>query len=51
MIGQEDRVAVAITIIDPKWSGPVSVYKVFTFRPGENVDCVDESYARQVLAA
>ena len=56
MIEREDRVAVAITIINPQWSGPVSVYKVFTFRPGENVvvrmnDCVDESYARQVLAA
>jgi ketosteroid isomerase-like protein len=56
MIEQEDRVAVATTIVDPNWSGPVSIFKVFTFRPGESVvvrmnDCIDESYARQVLAA
>jgi ketosteroid isomerase-like protein len=56
MIEQEDRVAVAITIVDPSWSGPVNIFKVFTFRPGEGVvvrmnDCIDESYARQVLAA
>jgi hypothetical protein len=41
---------------EPDWSGPVKVFKVFTFRAGENVvvqmnDCIDESYALQVLAA
>ncbi len=51
-----DRVAVAVTIVNPEWSGPVSVFKVFTFRPGDDVvvrlnDCIDESYALQVLAA
>jgi SnoaL-like domain len=56
MIEQEDRVAVATTIVDPGWSSPVSIFKVFAFRPGESVvvrmnDCIDESYARQVLAA
>jgi ketosteroid isomerase-like protein len=56
MIEQEDRVAVAITIADPNWSSPVPIFKVFTFRPGGSLvvrmnDCIDESYARQVLAA
>jgi ketosteroid isomerase-like protein len=56
MIEQGERVAVEITVVNPDWSGPVSVFKVFTFRPGENVvvrlnDCIDESYALQVLAA
>jgi ketosteroid isomerase-like protein len=55
-IEERDRVAVGVTITDPGWSGPVKVFRVFTFRPGENVvvrmnDCVDESYALQVLAA
>jgi ketosteroid isomerase-like protein len=56
VIEQGDRVAVGFTIHNPAWSGPVNTFKVFTFRPGENVvvrmnDCVDESYALQVLAA
>jgi ketosteroid isomerase-like protein len=56
MIEEGDRVAVAVTIESPEWSGPVEVYKVFAFQPGTNVvvrmnDCIDESYARQVLAA
>jgi ketosteroid isomerase-like protein len=56
MIEQGDRVAVEFTVANPDWSGPVTLFKVFTFRPGENVvvrlnDCVDESYALQVLAA
>jgi hypothetical protein len=55
MIEQGDRIAVEITIADPEWSGPVSVYKVFTFRADDVVirlnDCIDESYALQILAA
>jgi hypothetical protein len=56
MIEQGDRIAVEITIASPEWSGPVSVYKVFSFRPGDDIvirlnDCIDESYALQVLAA
>jgi len=56
MIEQGDRVAAEITIENPRWSGPVRHYKVFAFRPGEDVvvrlnDCIDESYALQVLAA
>ena len=40
----------------PEWSGPVTMFKVFTFDPrGALVvrlnDCIDESYALQVLAA
>ena len=55
-IEEGDRVAVEVTITDPEWSGPVKVFKVFGFRAGENVvvrmnDCIDESYALQVLSA
>ena len=55
-IERGDRVAVALTISDPGWSLPVETYKVFTFREGSNVvvrlnDCLDESYALQVLVA
>ena len=51
-----DRVAVALTVTDPGWSLPVETYKVFTFREGSDVvvrlnDCLDESYALQVLVA
>jgi ketosteroid isomerase-like protein len=51
-----DRVAVEMTILAPEWSGPVQMFKVFTFAPGSDVvmrlnDCIDESYALQVLAA
>jgi hypothetical protein len=51
-----DRVAVALTMTDPGWSLPVETYKVFTFRNGSDVvvrlnDCLDESYALQVLVA
>ena len=54
LIEDGDRVAVETTVLAPEWSGPVTVYKVFTFRPGSDVvvqmnDCIDESYARQVL--
>jgi ketosteroid isomerase-like protein len=56
LIEDGERVAVELTILAPEWSGPVSLFKVFTFRPGEDVvvrmnDCIDESYALQVLAA
>jgi ketosteroid isomerase-like protein len=56
LIEAGDRVAVELTILAPEWSGPVSMFKVFTFEPGEDVvvrmnDCIDESYALQVLAA
>jgi ketosteroid isomerase-like protein len=56
LIEQGDRVAVEVTVVDPQWSGPVTMFKVFTFRPGEDKavrlnDCIDESYARQILAA
>lgn len=55
MVEQGERVAVGFTIHNPDWSGPVSTFKVFTFRPGENIvmqmnDCIDESYALQALA-
>jgi hypothetical protein len=55
-IEQGDRVAVAVSVTDPQWSEAVDVYKVFTFRSDEDVvvrlnDCLDESYAVQVLAA
>jgi hypothetical protein len=56
LIEDGDRVAVELTILAPEWSAPVSVFKVFTFERGEDVvvrmnDCIDESYALQVLAA
>ena len=56
VIEQGDCVAVGFTINNPDWSGPVNAFKVFTFRQGENVvvqmnDCIDKSYALQVLAA
>ena len=54
MIEEGDRVAVAFTVLNPAWSGPVETYKVFTFSGDVVVrmnDCIDESYARQVLAA
>jgi ketosteroid isomerase-like protein len=56
MIERGDRIAVELTIVNPEWAGPVTVFKVFTFRPEETIvvrlnDCIDESYALQVLAA
>jgi ketosteroid isomerase-like protein len=56
MIEDRDRVAVEWTIADPSWSDSVQTFKVFAFVPGEDVvvrlnDCIDESYALQVLAA
>jgi ketosteroid isomerase-like protein len=56
LIEDGDRVAVETTVLAPEWSGPVTIFKVFTFRPGSDVvvqmnDCIDESYARQVLSS
>ena len=56
LIEKGDRVAVGFTVNNPDWSQPVTMFKVFAFQPGENVvvrmnDCIDESYALQVLAA
>jgi hypothetical protein len=51
-----DRVAVEVTLLSPEWSEPVTLYRVFAFRPDTDVvvrmnDCIDESYALQVLVA
>jgi ketosteroid isomerase-like protein len=51
-----DRVAVEVTVLSPEWSAPVTLYRVFTFRAKADVvvrmnDCIDESYALQVLVA
>jgi hypothetical protein len=56
MIEQGERIAVELTISSPEWSAPVGAFKVFTFLPGADRvirlnDCIDESYALQVLAA
>jgi ketosteroid isomerase-like protein len=56
MIEDRDRVAVEWTIADPSWSDSVQTFKVFAFAPDGDVvvrlnDCIDESYALQVLAA
>jgi ketosteroid isomerase-like protein len=56
VVERGDRVAIGLTITDPSWSLPVETYKVFTFREGSDVvvrlnDCLDESYALQVLVA
>lgn len=56
LIESGDRVAVEVTVLAPEWSGPVTLFKVFAFDPRTGVvvrmnDCIDESYALQVLAA
>lgn len=56
LIAEGDRIAVETTVLAPEWSGPVTLFKVFTFERDENVvvrmnDCIDESYALQLLAA
>lgn len=56
LIEAGDRVAVEVTLLSPEWSGPATLFRVFTFgRGGEAVvrlnDCIDESYALQVLVA
>jgi ketosteroid isomerase-like protein len=54
LIEDGDRVAAEITVLAPEWSGPVTLFKVFSFGPQDVVvrlnDCIDESYALQVLA-
>ena len=55
MIEQGDRVAVHVTVVNPAWSAPVELFRVFTFSAGGDVvvrmnDCIDESYALQALA-
>jgi ketosteroid isomerase-like protein len=56
LIEEGDRVAVETTVLAPEWSGPVTLFRVLTFRPGGDKvvrmnDCIDESYALQILAA
>jgi hypothetical protein len=56
VIESGDRVAVEVTLLSPDWSGPVTLFRVFTFRRGEDAvvrlnDCIDESYALQILVA
>jgi ketosteroid isomerase-like protein len=56
LIEAGDRVAVEVTVLAPEWSGPVTLFRVFTFEPGGDIvvrlnDCIDESYALQVLVA
>jgi hypothetical protein len=50
-----DRVAVELMVLSPEWSDSVTLYRVFTFDTGGAVvrlnDCIDESYALQVLVA
>ena len=51
-----NRVAVEVTVLSPEWSGPVTLYRVFTFGSSTTTvvrlnDCLDESYALQVLVA
>jgi ketosteroid isomerase-like protein len=55
MIEGGDRVAVEVTVLSPEWSDSVTLYRVFTFDTSDSVvrlnDCIDESYALQVLVA
>ena len=55
MIEARDRVAVEVTLLSPEWSAPVTLYRVFAFGGDDVVvrlnDCVDESYALQVLVS
>jgi len=55
MIEGGDRVAVEVTVLSPEWSDSVTLYRVFTFDTSNAVvrlnDCIDESYALQVLVA
>ena len=56
LIEAGDRVAIEITLSSPEWSGPVTLFRVFTFAPNRDAvvrlnDCVDESYALQLLVA
>ena len=56
LIEAGDRVAVELTLLSPEWSAPVTMYRVFTFASGADTvvrlnDCIDESYALQILVA
>jgi uncharacterized protein len=54
LIEERDRIAAELTIHNPTWSGPVTIYRVFTFHGNTIVrlnDCIDESYALQILKA
>ncbi len=56
LIEAGDRVAAEVTLLAPEWAGPVTLFRVFAFEPGKNAvvrlnDCIDESYALQVLVA
>jgi len=56
MVEAGDRVAVEVTLQSPEWSDSVTLFRVFTFESsGDSVvrlnDCIDESYALQVLVA
>lgn len=56
LIEAGDRIAVETTLLSPEWSGPVMLFRVFTFGSGCDAvvrlnDCIDESYALQVLVA
>jgi SnoaL-like domain len=51
-----DRLAVELTLLSPEWSEPVTMFRVFKFEGGSDTvvrmnDCIDESYALQVLVA
>ena len=55
-IEQGQRVAVALTVTDPRWDGAANVFKVFTFREPDDAvvlleDCVDRDDALAKLAA
>lgn len=56
LIEAGDRIAVETTLLSPEWSGPVTLFRVFTFGSGGTEvvrlnDCIDESYALQALVA
>jgi SnoaL-like domain len=56
LIEAGDRVAVEVTLLSPEWSGPVTLFRVFTFGRSDDAvvrlnDCIDESYALQILVA
>jgi ketosteroid isomerase-like protein len=56
MIEGGDRIAVEVTLLAPEWSGPVTLFRVFAFVPERDAivrlnDCIDESYALQILVA
>jgi hypothetical protein len=55
LIEQGNRVAVRLGVTDPAWSGPVEVFKVFTFRDEDDrvvlmQDCIDRESALAELA-